>query len=212
MGLAFIAALIVLLGGIAIVRRVHADGPGPSIAPVASSARRAAGSDGTSDGVIYDDSMGKGWEAPGWSWAKDVNYASTDAKFSGATSIRIHLKVYEGVKLHHDGPIALDHFDRLSFHVRAGANGLSGLRVLIGKDGARLGTFMMELAPTPAQQWMTVSIPLAKYGLPANSGANEIWLQSFAASDVHFYVDDVRLLSAGDADPEGQLVNITPQQ
>src|SRR5471030_1422580 len=115
MGLAFIAALIVLLGGIAIVRRVHADDPGPTIASAAGAAGHTAVTGGASSGVIYDDAMGKGWEAPGWSWAKDVNYASTDAKFSGATSIRIHLKQYEGVKLHHDGPIDLNHFDRLSF-------------------------------------------------------------------------------------------------
>jgi len=212
MGMWSITALILVLGGMAIVRHGRADATQTAASNAAPSATSQPDSDSVAaSGLIYGDAMAKGWEAPGWSWAKDVNYDCTDVKFSGAKSIRIHLKQYEGVKFHHGGPLDLSRYDRLAFHVRGGTYGLSGLMVKFANDGTIAGQFGAQLAPTPAQEWATVVIPLSTFGLEAKTPVDEFWLQGFAQKDQHFYVDDIRLLAPGEAAPAGDLVPVTQQ-
>jgi hypothetical protein len=219
-----ILILLLIPGTIAVLRHSHANesaadaggavGSAPSSLPTTSDSTGSgdpAGSHASADpGIIYDDNVENGWQAPGWSWAKDVNYDFRDVKYDGTSSIRAHLKQYEGVKLHRADSMDFQKFDRLTFEVRAGSDGVSNLQVQLANDGKKIGTKGMELGPLPPNQWMAVTIPISDFGVTTSTPSDEIWFQSFSKSDVHFYLDDIRLLARGQSGPTGTTVPVSP--
>ncbi|MES2461901.1 MAG: hypothetical protein V4671_15055 [Armatimonadota bacterium] len=218
------AFLLIAIGVLAVLAFRGASTPGPesASAPVVVSnttpdTAAAAPSSGSLPGPsasspsnqsvrghsIYRDGVENGWEAVGWTWAKDVSYDDTTRPRSGTRAIRVRYTNFDGVKFHH-APLNTSPFDRISFYINGGETG--GQKIAVGaacsEKNVSDGT---SLAPLPPKKWVAVTIPLDKISLAKRPDMTSFWIQgSSDKPQPTVYIDEVRLLKSGEPAPSGE--------
>lgn len=117
--------------------------------------------------AAYADSLAAGYG--NWSWGTN-NFDNTQPVASGTKSISFLAKGYEGIWLHRDAKMDMDHYYGVSFKVHGGATGGQKLQVNMMDGRNYVGNFdLATVLPdgVPANKWTEVKLKFADLGLAA---------------------------------------------
>lgn len=143
------------------------------------------------DLVVYDDALAAGWQ--NWSWDTTVNFAATAQVKTGTKAIAItHTKAWAGFSVRAPAAINTAGYSAIRFWIYGHGRSLV-LYTQPTDDGAASPFFTFTPA---AGAWTQVTAPLSALGNPAQIKRITVQENAGAGQPV-FYLDDVRLLSAG---------------
>jgi len=150
--------------------------------------------------AIYRDKAENGWDAAGWTWAKNVDFADHATVYAGTSAIRVSFDNFDGVKFHHL-PLNTAPFDRISFVVNGGPKG--GQVIQIGAACSEKNVAEgVRIAPLPPNRWVSVTVPLRDVGLANRPDMTSFWIQGASAGvQAPLDIDDVRLLKPDEPAP-----------
>ncbi|MBC8137459.1 MAG: hypothetical protein H8F28_16380 [Fibrella sp.] len=165
----------------------------------------------SADATIYDNGLKNGWKEYGW--AQEIVWNEPRFTHSPPSSVRVRFKPFDGIKFAHD-PFDTKPYDRVCFYVLSGGKSdqilsISGTRTTTaGRTVDHTGKAVM-LEPIPSGRWLLIVVPLERIGLGNVSDMTSFWISDASGKATTIYVDDVRLLHPGDAEPDGPRLGLT---
>ena len=152
---------------------------------------------------IYDDALAAGWVD--WSWDTTRNFATVSPVHSGIHSIAVtYNAAWAGLQLHTNSAVDLSNYDRLSFWIHGGSTGNQHLRLVANGDGSNDYAVVAQ-----AGSWTQMTVPLSSLGSPA-SLTTLFWQDTTNASQITFYLDDIRLIARTGPPPPPSPPGIGP--
>lgn len=143
------------------------------------------------DLVIYADALAAGWED--WSWDSTVDFAATAQVKTGARSIAVtHTAAWGGLSLRAPAAISAASYSAIRFWVYG--HGKSLALYTQSSDAGPASPFYIFTPPAGA--WTQITAPLSALGNPAQIKRISVQENAGAAQPT-FYLDDVRLVGAG---------------
>lgn len=155
---------------------------------------------GSTDLVVYGDSLASGWSASGgwggWEWF-EINPANTTTVHSGTASLSAAPWGWNGLMLTNNTPTDTSAYNTLVFWINGGPTGGQNLGLTIVPSGnwdiPRSAVNIRPLANT----WQKFEISLAALGVQGRADLDHIYFQDWSGSDAPtFYVDDIKLTTA----------------
>ena len=151
--------------------------------------------------VIYDDSLGTGWAD--WSWNATVDWAFRDIKQSGNTAIKVSLKNWGALSLHHRG-IDTSPYRWLEFYLNVGDNTQRQLAVYFNDESDTemspkielVNPLLIEGGKLLPNQWQRIRIPLTDMGASQTTIVRVNIKDNTGSGQKDFYVDGIRLIGA----------------
>ena len=170
--------------------------------------------DAPNDATIYDDGVQTGWKEYGW--AQEIVWNEPRFTHSPPSSVRVRFKPFDGIKFAHD-PFDTQSYDRVCFHVLSGgaANqilSISGTRAAVPGSAVDHTGKTVTLEPLPNGRWVAVVVPLDRIGLGKVPDMTSFWISDASGKPTVLYVDDVRLLHPGDAEPGGPKLGLSDRR
>ncbi|MFD0676352.1 MULTISPECIES: glycoside hydrolase family 44 protein [unclassified Paenibacillus] len=144
--------------------------------------------------AVYTDGLAAGYD--NWSWGTQ-NFDNAKPTASGTKSISFVAKGYEGIWMHRNTKMDLEHVYGLSLKIHGGTTGGQKLRVNLMDNRAFVGELDPELVlpnGIPANQWVEVKLKFADLGVSALT-FDGIVVSAWGEKDQGtVYFDDINLL------------------
>ena len=160
---------------------------------------KPASSEGSTDLVIYGDSMASGWSAAGgWGgWGAFEDLASTTTVHSGATSISTSPVGWAGLLFGNATPVDTSIYHTLVFWINGGPTGGQNLGFGVVPSGDwNIHTNWVNVRPV-ANTWQKVEVSLASLGVQGRTDIDHFYFQDWSGGGAAtFYLDDIKLTTA----------------
>ena len=145
--------------------------------------------------VVYDDSLGAGWNDWSWNCTRDFNNPSP--KYAGSKSIAVTYSAWGGFALnHHD--VAVTNFDYLEFHVHGGTNAAMDLQVYLtysNTDFAAVRITNYLAGNTMDGSWKRARIPMGDFNCTSQRFTKINWKEAYGQSWGSAYFDSITLIN-----------------
>jgi hypothetical protein len=179
-----------------VLRRDYGAPPRPT--PTATPALAV---DESSQLVIYQDAPGPGWED--WSWDADVSLESARQVHYGGRAVRVALKPWGTLSLHHAG-IDTSPYYWLEFYINLGSETQRRIVVYFNNQADVELVRRVDIAdPTyldggafAANRWQRVRIPLTDLGAAGTIIVRLNIKDNSGNGQMDFFLDDIRLVGA----------------
>jgi len=148
---------------------------------------------------IFTDSLASGWQD--YSWAVGKSLSDTTYVQSGSASIKFPIASYGGIYFHSTSTYQIGQYSTIQFYVNGGTSAVSAGSLSVelygtGASPAVIGKIVFP-ASVPASQWALISVPLASYGLSADTQFTGIaFASSVSSSTATIWIDNVALVPA----------------
>jgi PKD repeat protein len=149
------------------------------------------------DEPIYADALASPWVD--WSWATSYSLAASAPVHTGASSVRLTPKSWEGLHFHHATGFDTAGYDRLSLWVNGGAAGGQKLLVAARYSGVLGSSVALEpwlqggATAIPAGAWAQALVPLSALGAAGKTLEGVIIQDGTGAQQPDVYLDDLTL-------------------
>ena len=158
---------------------------------------------------VYRDELENGFVD--WSWATH-DLAETDPVHSGAFSISMWARNWEGLYFHRDLGWDVSELDTLRCWVRGGGASSPSIRLVLQEGGSEIGSgdlgAFCPAGVIPVGAWAEATVPLASIGAVGGT-PDGIILQAYAAADQGtVYFDDIELFGGGGGGVPSDTVDV----
>jgi hypothetical protein len=144
--------------------------------------------------AVYTDGLAAGYD--NWSWGTQ-NFNNATPTASGTKSISFLAKGYEGIWMHRNAKMDLNHEYGLSLKIHGGPTGGQKLKVNLMDDRAFVGELDLDtLLPNgiPANQWTEVKLKFADLGMSALTFDGIVIAAWGEQNQGTVYFDDINML------------------